>query len=81
MQLWRILLLVLLVVLLIPTMRLMNQVKQLESDPRKAVSDILATKKQQLKWMQRLLIAVFIVTLVATMVTVYLPLFQSKLGS
>ncbi len=81
MQLWRILLLVLLVVLLIPTVRLMNQVKQLESDKRKAVPDTLTAKKQQLKWMQRLLIAVFIVTLVATMITVYLPLFQSKLGS
>ena len=78
MDIWRVILLVLLVVVLIPTVRLMNQVKALEEQGAKTKQEKeeLAYKQKNLKLMQRVLVAVFLIALAATMVKVYLPLIQ-----
>lgn len=78
MDIWRVILLAALVAVLIPTVRLMNQVKALEEQGAKTKQekDELAYKQKNLKLMQRVLVAVFLIALAGTMVKVYLPLFQ-----
>ncbi len=76
MEPWRIGLIVLLVIVLIPTLVVMNQVKREEEQSGGKETERLKCKRNQLKWMQRLLICVFVLALIATMLRAYLPLFQ-----
>lgn len=73
---FRILLLILVVLVLIPTIRLMRQVEKLEkagTSDRKQ-KQALADKQRQLKFMQRILITLFLIALAATMLKAYLPI-------
>ncbi len=74
MEPWRIVLLVLLVIVLIPTVTLMNQVSDLKA---KGDKEALKKKEAQLKTCTRLLIAVFIVVLAATLYLHYSGLLSS----
>ena len=63
MQSWRLILIIALVIVLIPTVILMNQVEK----GNKGDSAERAKKQKQLKWCTRLLIAIFLVTLAISM--------------
>ena len=64
MQSWRILLIVVLVIILIPTYMLMKRVEELKQH---GSSNELTQKQKQLKWCVRLLIALFLVVLGVSM--------------
>ena len=63
MQSWRLILIIALIIVLIPTVILMNQVEK----GGKSDSAERQKKQKMLKWCTRLLIAIFLVTLVISM--------------
>lgn len=69
MQAWRIILLITLLIVFIPTYTLMKKVEVLK---KQGDSAELQQKQKQLKWCTRLLIAVFIITLIITMARHYI---------
>lgn len=73
MQSWRLILIIALIIVLIPTVILMNQVEK----GGKSDSAERQKKQKMLKWCTRLLIAIFLVTLAISMYQHYVALLNA----
>ena len=74
----RLILLVIFVAVLIPAIRLMRQVEDMEKTTGKKESDELKQKRRQLKVLQRVLVVLFLIVLAITMIKTYAPIWGGK---
>ena len=74
----RLILLVIFVAVLIPAIRLMRQVEDMEKTTGKKESDELKQKRRQLKVLQRVLVVLFLIVLAITMIKTYAPIWRGE---
>ena len=74
----RLILLVIFVAVLIPAIRLMRQVEDLEKTTGKKETEELKKKRHQLKVLQRIVVILFLIVLAITMIKTYAPIWGGK---
>ena len=74
----RLILLVIFVAVLIPAIRLMRQVEDMEKTTGKKETDELKQKRRQLKVLQRVLVVLFLIVLAITMIKTYAPIWRGE---
>ena len=74
----RLILLVIFVAVLIPAIRLMRQVEDMEKTTGKKEPEELKQKRRQLKVLQRVLVVLFLIVLAITMIKTYAPTWGGK---